>query len=74
MRLGMIADQMAARGYFPYQIGASSSKFADQKKCRAHGIAIKEIKQKRSDGWIRPIVKGEGDLFRRAGVPQCGSV
>ncbi len=62
-----------ARGNFPDQIGACAHKFSDQKKCRAHGVAIEQFEKLGSDGRVWAIVKGERDLPRGRRVPHGGA-
>jgi hypothetical protein len=65
----MIAQQVAARGDFSDQVRALPNKSSDQKKCRAHGVAIEQFEKLRGDGWIWAIVKGESDLRGGIRVP-----
>src|SRR6267142_283563 len=69
----MIANQVAARGNFPDQIGASARKFSDQKKCRVYGVTLKQIEKLRSDSRVRAIIERERDRLGGGGVPHCGS-
>ena len=70
MCVRMISEQVAARGNFLHEFRAGTRKFSDQKKCRAHGIAVKQFEKPRSDRRIRPIVKRERDFPRGGCVPQ----
>jgi hypothetical protein len=60
---------VSARGNFPDQIGTRARKFADEKKCRAHGVAIEQFEKPGSDGRVRAIVKGERDFPRGRRMP-----
>jgi hypothetical protein len=73
MRVRVIAKQMASRRNFLSQTRTFSHKFSNQKKSRAHGVAIKQIEKPRSDGWIGAIVKGESDPSGGIRVPYSGA-
>src|SRR5467141_2237904 len=69
----MIANQVAARGNFPDQIGASARKSSDQKKCHAYGVTLEKFEKLRSDSRVRAIIERERDRLGGGGVPHCGS-
>lgn len=70
MCVRMIADQMAARGNVFHEFGTGAREFSDQKKCRAHGIAVEQIEKSGRDRRIRPVVKRESDFSRGNRVTQ----
>ena len=61
MRLGVIADGMAARGNFADEIGTGASPTADQEKSGAGAVAFEQGEQLRRDGGIGAVVEGEGE-------------
>src|SRR6266404_6747744 len=73
VRLRVIADDMTASGNLAHHLRALSDVAPDQKERRWRFVAIKEVKQLRSDGRIRPIVKGDCQLSRRVRAANCGA-
>jgi hypothetical protein len=72
MQFRVIPNFVAARYGFPHQIRALTHVSPNHKKSRFRIVSIQKIKQFRSEGRIRPIVKGDGQLTRRVG-PANGS-
>src|SRR6266404_9427871 len=68
----MIANQVAARGNFPDQIGASARKFSDQKKCHAYGVTLEQFEKLRSDSRVRAVIERESESLGGGRVPHCG--
>src|ERR1039458_5818248 len=64
---------MAAYGNFPDQIRTRSHKLSDQEKCRAHGVAIEQIEQSRSDGRIWAIIECERERLCGCSMPHGGA-
>jgi len=67
----MIANQVAASGNFPDQIGASARKFSDQKKRHAYGATVEQIKKLRSNSRVRAIIERESERLDEGRVPHC---
>ena len=64
VRLGVVANGMAARNGFFHQVGTFADKAANQEERGLGLIVVQQVQQSRRDGGIRAIVKGHGQLAR----------
>ena|ERR1700724_2985364 len=69
VRVRVITYRMLPRGNLFDQIRARPRKFSDQKKCHAYGVVVEQIKEARSDGRVRAVVKRERERLGRCRVP-----
>ena len=74
MCVGVIAEQMPARQNFLNNARTFPNKFPDQKKSRAHRIAVEQSKKARGDGRIWAIVKCKSNFLRGIRMPHGGPV
>src|SRR5579863_5643224 len=73
MRIGVVADGVAAGCGFAKEFGMLADVLADDEKRRMRFVAIEELKEFRSDGGIRSVVEGDSKFPRRICMRDCGA-
>ena len=64
VRIGVIADDVAARYGFAKKFGILAGVLADNEERCTGVVALEEIEKFRRHGGIRPVVKRDGELAR----------
>ena len=64
MRIGMVADDVAAGSGFAEEFGMLADVLADDKESRTRFVAVEKIEEFGSHGGIGAIVEGDGELAR----------
>jgi len=64
MRVGVIAERVAASQGFSHQVRALANKTPDQKKCRARLVAVEQIQELWGDRRIWAVIEGDTKFAR----------
>lgn len=73
MRIGVVANDVAAGSGFTEEFGMLADVLADDEESRTRFMTVEEIEEFGSHGGIGSIVKRDRELARRVCVRDCGT-
>jgi len=73
MRIGVVANDVAAGGGFAEEFGMLADVLADDEESRTRFVAVQEIEEFGSHGGIGAVVEGDRELAWRVCTRDCGA-